>query len=579
MPWRRTRTKLVAFLGAVVLTGGSWIGYQAWHVYRDLSAASADVEILQTAVLNGQDDVSEVALESLVSHTSDAEDRTGTRTWALLSRLPGIGDDARGVQVASQVLATLSRDGLKPILGSMTDLGSLTPRGGQIPVDTIESLQMPVRHALVAFMRADEQLKGEDSGGYVYQWQRRYRALEQQISEASKALRAAEQAVRIMPGMLGRDGPRRYLVVFQNNAEVRATGGLPGAVAVVEADRGHIELVQQIAASSFGQAPEPVLPLTTAEQAIYGDQLGTYFLDANFTPDFPRSAALWRARYEQQFREIDGVLAVDPVALGYVLGATGPVQAGDLTLTADNVVSTLLNRVYIEIQDPQAQDEVFQEVAKAVFDRVTAGVASSRSLLQALARGADEHRLYVHSFNPVEQAQLSGSEVAGELITDPGAHPQVGLYLNDNTGSKMSYYLRNKVSVKGQKCTDGSQTLSGTARLASLAPADGSLPDSITGGGVYGIPPGSQLVAARIYGPVDGHLSGIALNGDPITTLQLSEQDGRPVATAYIYLEPDTGVDLTWEMVTGPGQTGDVQVSVTPGIDQVLTSFVTPSVC
>ena len=307
-----------------------------------------------------------------------------------------------------------------------------------------------------------------------------------------------------MPGMLGRDGPRRYLVVFQNNAEVRATGGLPGAVAVVEADRGHIELlVQQIAASSFGQAPEPVLPLTTAEQAIYGDQLGTYFLDANFTPDFPRSAALWRARYEQQFREIDGVLAVDPVALGYVLGATRPVQAGDLTLTADNVVSTLLNRVYIEIQDPQVEDEVFQEVAKAVFDRVTAGVASSRSLLQALARGADEHRLYVHSFNPVEQAQLSGSEVAGELITDPRAHPQVGLYLNDNTGSKMSYYLRNKVSVKGNNGTDGSQTLSGTARLASLAPADGSLPDSITGGGVYGSPPalepgsGSHLRSRR----------------------------------------------------------------------------------
>ncbi len=101
--------------------------------------------------------------------------------------------------------------------------------------------------------------------------------------------------------MLGKEGPRKYLLVFQNNAEVRATGGLPGSVSLLNVNDGQIELTRQVTGSSFGRRSGNVLPLSAAEKQLFGSQFGEFFLNANVTPDFPRAAELWRARWEETY--------------------------------------------------------------------------------------------------------------------------------------------------------------------------------------------------------------------------------------------------------------------------------------
>ncbi len=78
------------------------------------------------------------------------------------------------------------------------------------------------------------------------------RRLQDQLTEAAGLTGTASRTVQLLPAMLGADSQRRYLLMFQNNAEVRATGGIPGAVAVVTADRG--------GSSSWNKAP----PATSA---------------------------------------------------------------------------------------------------------------------------------------------------------------------------------------------------------------------------------------------------------------------------------------------------------------------------
>ena len=92
--------------------------------------------------------------------------------------------------------------------------------------------------------------------------------------------------------MLG-DGDRDYLLVFQNNAEIRATGGLPGAVRVVEADDGKVDArpVRTRRITSAQRTP-PTLPMTEAERASTTGISAGYFLNAGMTPDFPRAAEL-----------------------------------------------------------------------------------------------------------------------------------------------------------------------------------------------------------------------------------------------------------------------------------------------
>jgi hypothetical protein len=437
-----------------------------------------------------------------------------------------------------------------------------------------------VAEGKAAFAAADERLSSEDPSSFDQRLRDKYRELADRVSDASRLLESADTALGVMPAMLGGEGTRDYLLVFQNNAEIRATGGLPGAVSVVHADAGKVELTRQVAANSFGRTAQPVLPLSPAEEDIYGEELGTFFLDANFTPDFPRTADLIKARWEQVYpEEIDGIFSIDPVALSYILGATGPVAVGDVTLTSDNAVAELLHEVYLRYGDPADQDAWFREVARAVFDRVSTGAESPQDLIRALARGSDEHRIYIHSFDTAEQAGLAGAEVAGELVTDPDAAPQVGVYLNDATGAKMSYYLRYDVRVDATYCKDGVQGLSGHARLLSDAPDNAaSLPDYITGGGQFGTEPGAQLVVVRLYGPVGGRISRIEFNGKPLDPA-IVDQGGRQVATTVATLDPGFTADLTWTMTTGENQRGDTQVTVTPSVESTTSSSVTPSSC
>jgi hypothetical protein len=565
---------------ALALLGALWIGWQSLRVYQDLSDAADDAARLQVALEAGNDAATDRALEALREHSSSAADRTDGATWSFVKGMPVIGDDATGVQAVSEVLADLSDSRLDRLATMASDLEALAPRDGQIPVDTIRDLQEPVASALVSFTAADERLADEDPDGYVGPLGDRYRDLASRVSDAAALLDTADNALRVLPGMLGEDGARDYLLVFQNNAEIRATGGLPGALSVVNADNGQLEMTRQVAANSFGQVQEPVLPLSPAEAQIYNDQLGQWFLDANFTPDFPRVADLMKARWEQVYPEkLDGVIAIDPVALSYILRSTGPVTVGDTVLKPDNAVDELMHQAYLRYPDPKDQDEWFRQVARAVFDEIANGVNNPPELIRAVVRAADEGRVFLHSYHRAEQDELTGTQIAGELSAAEDDIPQVGFYLNDGTGAKMSYFLRHDVEVRASYCTDGVQGLTGRAYLLSDAPENAAeLPDYVTGGGKYGTEPGSQMVAAHLYGPEGGTLKDVELNGEPIA-VDVVNHDGRPVANVILALEPQFTVDLTWRMTTGEGETGDPEVSVTTGVEPETKSSVVSSAC
>ncbi len=542
-------------------------GWRTWQINRELSGAVAAATRLETAIRNGDERGAESELASLRVHSAAARESSESFAWRLVQFLPAIGDDARGVSTVSAVVADLSVDGLEPLLVTSGRLNDVLPRDGRVEPEAVDRLKEPVRAASAAFDRAEQELAGQRPEEFVARFALRYRELASRITDAAGALRAADTAVTLMPSMLGAEAPRNYLLVFQNNAEVRATGGLPGAVSLLKTDAGSIELGRQVAASSFRSTPEPVLPLTDAELAIYDEQLGTFFLDANFTPDFPRTADLMRARWQQVYDDpLDGVISVDVVAMSYILRATGPVKVEGRTLTAQNLVQELLHLAYVRLPDRADQDVFFRKVARAVFDRASRGISDPERLLAAVVDAASESRIYVHAFDPEEQAQLAGTRVAGELTTDSGNQPYAGVYFNDGTGSKMSYFLRYDVQVASTSCFEGRQGMIGHAVLRSEAPRT-PLPPSVTGGGVYGTKSGNQTLFIRLYGPVDGRLSDVRV-GSQMLEPPVYRQDGRPVATVAVELGPQSTTDLRWRMSSGVGQTGDGVLTVTPGLSR-----------
>ena len=577
---RHRLRRVAGAVGATLLVCGLWVAWQVWRVERSLDDAVGRAEAIQRLVENPDQRALDGELDGLRASASAAARRTSAPTWWLLKRLPVVGDDATGVAVTSQVLDDLARDGVGPLVTASGRFDSLLPRGGGLDVGVVRDLAGPVAQADRAFDRARRRLDGVDDSGFVGPLARRFRAFDDQVDRATRVLDSARVATRVLPAMLGGDRPRHYLLVFENNAEVRATGGLPGAASYVEARAGRVRLLDQVTGASFGETPAPVLPLTPPERALYGDVLGTYFVDANMTPDVSRAAALMRAHWQQRFahRPVDGVIMIDAVAIGYLLDATGPVSVDGVRLSGDNVVDELLHRVYLRIPQPARQDAFFARVAAATLDQVSAGKGHPRALLAALSRAADERRVTVSSFVDTDRTELAGTTVSGDQAASTTS-PRIDVTLDDTTGAKMSYYLRYDIDVTATSCVGGVQRYAAKARLRSTAPADAArLPAYVTGGGQYGVPAGSQLVTLRIFAPAGGELGRLTWNGAPLE-LQRVEQNGRPVGMTYVQLGPGEVADLAWTLRSGKGQVGATALAVTPTIERKEGAETLASAC
>lgn len=135
--------------------------------------------------------------------------------------------------------------------------------------------------------------------------------------------------------LLGADGTKRYLIVFQNNTEIRPTGGFIGSFAEVKVRDGVIEHLNVPGGGSYDlqgtlqenlRAPEPLQLLSARWE----------FQDGNWFPDFPTSARQLIQFYEDAGGpSVDGVLAVNATFVSELIGLLGPIEMEDYGRTID----------------------------------------------------------------------------------------------------------------------------------------------------------------------------------------------------------------------------------------------------
>jgi hypothetical protein len=154
---------------------------------------------------------------------------------------------------------------------------------------------------------------------------------------------------RKLPDVLGRDGSKTYLVLFENNMELRPTGGFIGSYGLLTFDNGRLsDFAISDVYSADGQLNGHVEPPTPIKQ--YLGEANWWFRDSNWDPDFPTSAkrAEWFLDKEID-RQVDGVVSVDLNPVKYFLQVSGPIYLSDygLDITPDN----LYEKVQSEVQE------------------------------------------------------------------------------------------------------------------------------------------------------------------------------------------------------------------------------------
>lgn len=551
----------------IAVVWGLWALYAGWRTARDLQRAEQALDVVRAAVAEGNIDTRDLAADEFAARVSAAADRTDGFTWTGLRWLPVVGDDVMGISALSASLDAFGQGGLGPLLTVIDSLDGLSG-DSRIDLEVVDALTEPVGLAYDALERSSNLVEARSSDGFVGVLRERYDDYADFVGELADGLGAAQTAAAVLPEMVGAAGPRDYLMVFQNNAEIRATGGLAGSWARVHAEDGVLSMKEQGAGTDFPTLDTPVLPLTDEEKALYGAELGRFFRNPGFTPDFTRSAELFAGFWNKYASiPIDGVIAVDPVAMSYLLRGTGPVEVDRFTLNSGNAAEALLSQIYEVFPRPADQDDAFQQAARAIFEASTDDLDDPLKFVKGLFAASREGRFLVSSFEPDIQAALVGERVAGELSGDDGETPHVDIGLNDATGAKMSYYLRHEATVSATGCSARVQTIEGTLSLRQTLPASEArdLPDYVTGAGIFGTDPGGQLVVVRLYGPYGGSFVNVTIDGRSVG-VDSQRIAGRPVVTLPMLVDSPTPQEIGWSVESAPGQTDDVELNVTPGV-------------
>ncbi|MBI9114620.1 DUF4012 domain-containing protein [Sanguibacter suaedae] len=574
---RRTITTVLVVLGClvVVLVGlGVWVARDVLAVRDDLTVAADLVPELEQQVEDGAQDEAAATLEALQQRAASARESSTGVHWSVVSVLPVARPNLQAVQVVTEVVDSLAVDALPAFADAarLAGPGGFAQTDGRVDLGPLVEVAPRVVAADAAVQAGLDDMVALDPDELVGPLGDAVTELTDVMAEVGSTTATASRAVRLAPPMLGSEGPRRYLLLVQNNAEPRATGGLPGSVILLSAEDGRVTIEDQRPASEF-QSDTTVLDVGEAERALFGEDLARKMADVNFTPDFPRTAELAVALWAQKDdRAVDGVLSIDPVVLAGIMGATGPIDPPvGPRLTSDNVVDYLINGVYLDIADPDQHDVFFQVVAAQLFQEVLAGAGEISKIIPALAQSAREGRVLLWSAHPEEQELLAPTVLGGELVGSVAAgqdgerRPVVGIFLNDGTAGKMGYYLDRSVTTTVLEClADGSQRLRVDVSLTSTAPVDpGVLPQYVTGvGGI--VTPGDVRTNLLVYAPDGGRIEDVTAGGNPVgVQSQLHEE--LFVAGITTLLSPGASQTFSYTIVTSPSQGGDVILRFTPG--------------
>ena len=189
-------------------------------------------------------------------------------------------------------------------------------------------------------------------------------------------------------------------------------------------------------------------------QLYKGAGTTTIYGNANISPHFPYAAQTWTSMWQRRSgQKVDGVIAVDPSGLSYLLAGTGPATMPDGSqVTAANVVALTQSAAYAKFPAPSqnaARREYLLDVARAVSSRLAGQHGNTVALVKAVQRAVSERRLLFYSSDAKVQADLVRASAAGAVPQTSA--PYVGLSIVNDGGNKTRLLPRPVSHVAAQR--------------------------------------------------------------------------------------------------------------------------------
>ena len=532
----------------LVVVACGWLAFRGVAARRHLTAARAEVPALRAALLSdtARDSVP-ARLAAVQRETRAARRLTSDPVWRLASHVPWAGRSLRtagGLAAAVDDLATETLPQLD-VASRALSLDSLRPTGDTVALAPLEAAREPLARVRDSVVRSEERVRALPATGVAGPVASARADFLRELTSLRGSTEAAATAVEVAPGMLGRDGKRRYFLAILNNAEMRGSGGLLGAYGILEADRGKLRMRELGTNAALRNTTTPAVDMGEEFTARYRRFASdSWWVNANMSPHFPAASRIWTALWARTHggERLDGTIAVDPVGLAAILRVTGPAALpGGGTVSGDDVVDLTERQAYVRFAaDNDARDAYLQQVARAAYLKAVSGAGDTAALVRALASAAGARHVQVASEHPAEAAALAGTPLAGELPGD-ASRPYLEVLAQNAGGNKLDYYVRRAVTYTrhGDEATI-------EVRLRNDAPA--GLPAYVTNRldlpGLKAPVKGQQRLYVSVYGSVRAGLLGATLDGQEVA-LESEVERGHGVFSLFLDVDPGAERVLT----------------------------------
>lgn len=305
-----------------------------------------------------------------------------------------------------------------------------------------------------------------------------------------KALEAATSA----PALLGQSGPANYLLLAQNNDELRATGGFITGIGLLTLEQGRIEQLVIKDSYDFDQFtvehPWPPEPMTR-----YMDIDQWVTRDGNWSPDFPTAAQdVESLYYLENSTELSGVVAFDMLALQALVRAVGPLYLEDYQdhINGDNVVQKARQYWNPPLPEGKTLQEWYEEqgwkdikeewwlrrkdfmgvLAQAVLSKLQGDTQPDRlsALIWAVKRAIDEKHILLFFHEPAVRELLTVMEMDGRL--DPATQGDYLLVVDTNMGyNKVNLNVSRRIEYEVILGQDGPPRVNLSITYQNRSPA------------------------------------------------------------------------------------------------------------
>ena len=301
---------------------------------------------------------------------------------------------------------------------------------------TLTYLQLALPH----YKKSLEYLNDTDTSVLPLEYQSPFNEYKQIFSSLVNDLQELSKLANTFQEIFGEKGMRRYLIVFQNESEIRATGGFVGSFAIMDIKDGKIENLTippggsydlQGQLTEFIEPPSPLLIANTRWE----------FQDANWFPNFPDSAEklLWFFRKSRNLTA-DGVIAINSSVLERLLTLTGPIvdEKRDIKLTSFNAIRTIQKIVETgEEKKQHIPKQILTDLAPIMINYIeNIKVKETLPLLSNLNEALNQKEIQVYFKDEASQEAITNFGWAGKII---------------NQKEKQDYLMVINSNIQGQK--------------------------------------------------------------------------------------------------------------------------------